>query len=367
MTTYWINQFDGLELPLYIPAGQSDNMGTGEALQAFTQIPGGFFDNYGTRRSPQGIRPIVVNRMIIATSAANLQTQIDGLRGKIGVRGKLSANFPDDSIRWQWARLVSCDIPSEAEQILSAPVRLEFVTASQLWNGIITTPTEWTWGDETWVFGDGTAEFGESGTTETITANTGGTQAFTVTHNGNLTATNIVITVTAGTSDVDYIYYDNATTQSRIVLVVSGASGIETGKKLVVNAAERSAWYYEASTNIASAAMTDPDTVRITTSSVHGLTIGDTVRISGGTPWDGVIKNVNVTSTTKFSFESNTYSTLGAVGTVEEVRGEYAIYRTNNDDRWPTLAPGDNAITITVADNSTGDATIGWEYYEHFA
>src|SRR3990167_4706676 len=96
--TYRLAAFDGLQLPIYNP--ESD-MGTGAAPTSYSQLPGGgFYDNYGRRRSAQGIRDIVYRGWIYNTSAAERRIEIDNLRAKIGLRGKLALEFEDGSIRW---------------------------------------------------------------------------------------------------------------------------------------------------------------------------------------------------------------------------------------------------------------------------
>jgi len=88
-----------------------------------------------------------------------------------------------------------------------------------MWYGIIVSDTAWVWGDGSWVWGDGTAEFGANGTEEALTATgaTGGpppggtlpgtTQEVVVTNGGNIPATNVVFTITAGsTTTTDIIH-----------------------------------------------------------------------------------------------------------------------------------------------------------------
>jgi hypothetical protein len=82
---YRIFAFDGIEIPDY---NADHNMGTGAALTSFQQLPNGFFDNYGTADSPQGIRPIVARGRILHDTAAEMRTTLDALRQKIGKRGQ---------------------------------------------------------------------------------------------------------------------------------------------------------------------------------------------------------------------------------------------------------------------------------------
>jgi hypothetical protein len=82
--------------------------------------------------------------------------------------------------------------------------------------------------------------------------------------------------------------------------------------------------------------------------------------------WAGIYTITGVTTDT-FTIASRIIrSTAGAEGTVRRVVTEYASFRTNRG-QWPTLAPGSNYIVVTVGGNVTEDATIAWEYYEHYA
>jgi hypothetical protein len=216
---YVVAAFDGIQLPTYNPV---HNMGTGAAVTAFQQLPDGtYYDHFTTSISPQGIRPIRVKGMIYDTTAAAMKTAIDNLRKKLGTRGKLTIQFDDGSMRWQWARLVDVDIPSEyLRGRLNVDFELTFITASQIWYGVVTTSEEWSWGDLSWTFGDGTAELGESGVSTTLTA-TGATisgldvtvagtqQVISLTNNGNKPATNLVISITGGTSTIHAVNWAN--------------------------------------------------------------------------------------------------------------------------------------------------------------
>lgn len=210
---YVIHQFDGLVVPKAIQQGDVQNMGTGAALSSFQQLPGGgFYDNYGSARSPQGIRPITKSGIIHATTAAGIVAELDALRLKLGVRGKLTIKMADGSMRWQWARLVSADVPRPAEAAgLWLPFDLQWVTAAQVWYGIVSSPSAWVWGDGSWVWGDGTITFGANGTEETLTATGATTQALTLNNGGNIDATNVQVTVTAGTNSITAITWTNAT------------------------------------------------------------------------------------------------------------------------------------------------------------
>lgn len=220
--SYRISAFDALELPHLRTLEQEHDMGTGAALTSFQQLPNGtFYDNYGSAKSPQGIRPLILQGWLVEETEAALRTALDALRKKLGVRGKLTVHFEDDRLRWQWARLVDVETPSRTAHLRSCPVELTFQTAAQHWYEIVNSPAEWTVGDGTWVLGDGTAELGENGTQVTLTATGatgtappagGTTQAVAITHNGNIDATNLVFTITAGTTAISAVKIANGTT-----------------------------------------------------------------------------------------------------------------------------------------------------------
>ena len=230
---YKIHQFDGLVIPTAITSADSQNMGTGAALSSFQQLPGGgFFDNYGTGKSPQGIRPITKSGIIHAATAALLVAELDNLRLKLGVRGKLTIQMDDGTLRWQWARLVNADIPRPGDAVGNwLPFDLQWVTAAQMWYGLIAAPSPWVWGDGSWVWGDGTAEFGANGTEETLTATGATTQGLTLNNGGNVDATNVQVTITAGTNAVTAVDWSNGT--SGYDWAWSGT--LATGEALVVD------------------------------------------------------------------------------------------------------------------------------------
>lgn len=221
--TYILSQFDGLAFPDYVNVA---NLGTGNALTALSQLPErGYYDHYGTGTAPRGIQDIRWEGYIIESTAALRRAAVDNWRKKIGVRGRLGAAFDDGSVRWQWARLIDIDSPQEIQEQTRVPLSLTFRGTSQHWFEVVHVGSPWTWGDGSWVFGDGTAEMGEEGTSQTLTAtgatftgstrNTDGTSqvmsAAATTHDGNIDATNLVITVTAGTNSITNFQWVNST------------------------------------------------------------------------------------------------------------------------------------------------------------
>lgn len=245
---YRIYNFDGLSLSEYHQDGDTQNMGTGDALTKFQQLPNGtFYDFYGSNKSPQGIRPIQKRCVLFADTSALLKTAMDNVRAKLGVRGKLTIQYDDDTLRWQWARLKTADMEEEWNAgVTINPCYMEWVTAAQHWYEIINSPVEWTVGDSTWVLGDGTAELGENGTSTTLTATGatgtappagGTTQSIALQHGGNIPATNMVWTVTAGTTTITAIkisngatgesfYFNHAITAGEVLVIDCGAMNV---------------------------------------------------------------------------------------------------------------------------------------------
>lgn len=302
--SYFIYAFDGLELSSYAQLNDEQNMGTGQALTSFIQVPGGgFYDNYGSNRSPQGIRPITKNMVLVGDTSAALLTALDAMRAKLGVRGKLTVQYDDGSLRWQWARLTSANTPRTRYAVGNLlPCELTFITASQIWYGVVVTDPQWSWGDLSWTFGDGTVELGESGTSTTMTATGatgsppagGTTQDIVLANNGNRDVINLIIHATAaGGSTFAGITFTN-TTNGYVC-------------------------YYEGTINTTK-------TLRIDTGAM-------TVR------------------------HNNSGSYADA----------YANFTANDVRNWLPLSPGNNTIRLAVAGNATQLGTIAFEYYHHYA
>lgn len=286
---YEIISFDTLTLSSHLQTPDSQNMGTGNALSSYMQIPGGYFDNYGDNVSPKGIRPIIKSGVLYAPINADLTAQLDALREKIGRRGRLVIKMSDGTIRWQWARLITCDTNAPFEAVSQwMPFLLRWETADQYWRGTVYEDDAWVVGDDTFVLGDGTAEVGESGTAAALTASSGASQSFTVTNNGNITVAAVKVTVGGGTSTLGSITYTNETTGD--VWTVSNVI-VDGGVKIV----------------------------------------------DGGT---------RLVSSAGFDAYDDFYA---------------------NNSAWPTLVPGENSISVMVGGNASQDATIGWEYFDHYA
>lgn len=247
---YSIYQFGTWSPPKPWEPGQEQNMGTGAARTSWQALPNGtYFDNYhGVERRPQGIRPIIKEGMIYGATSAAVETVIDDARSWLGVRDKLTVRFYSGNLRWQEAVLKDVNTPSRPFRAFACPMQLVFETVAQHWYEVRHYPVGWTIGDGTWNLGDGTAQLGESGTQETLTATGatgtappggGTTQTITLTHNGNIRATNLIWTITAGTNDIDAIQIENLSTGETIYYNTTVAAGtvlsIDCGAQDILN------------------------------------------------------------------------------------------------------------------------------------
>jgi len=360
---YQIVQFGEILIPDELQEGDEQNMGTGEALTSFQQVPGGvWFDNYGSERSPKGIQPITRSGIISADTVAGLVAEMDALRQNLGVRERLTIRLDDGSLRWNWARLKTANLPRPSKAKGGwLPYTLQWVTADQFWRGVVASLEAWSVGDDSFRLGDGTTSIGESGTQETLTSS-GTAQAFTIAQDGNMEAEAVAVTIGAGTSAIAAFTYANLTTQRSLVVAIA----IGVGEKLVINGAALSVRLFGATASITAISNTNSITTTVTTGTVHGLVAGDNVEISGGTAWDGIHEVLTVPTTSSLTFGSRVAAT-GSSGLVREVTDKFADYWTANKI-WPTLAAGDNSIQINVTSgNTVADATVGWEYYRQYA
>lgn len=235
---YTLRQFGSILLPEYKEEGQSDNMGTGLALTSWQQLPNGtYFDNYaGVERRPQGIRPRTKEGLLIGSSHEAIETQIDNLRKHIGVRDKLTVQFMSGRLRWQYAVLRQVDIAAELFRNFTVPAQLTFETAAQHWYELIRGVEGWTVGDDSFTLGDGTAGLGQNDFVFTINGN-GSARFFSLTHNGNIPATNLIITVTAGTTNLTQVDLQNVTSDAATAndWICQYTSTILAGESLVID------------------------------------------------------------------------------------------------------------------------------------
>ena len=364
---YIIYAFDGLEIPFYLSSGDEQDMGTGQALTSFAQLPGGgFFDNYGRRKSPQGIRPITKSGMVAADSAAEARAMLDTLRAKIGVRGKLTLLFDDGSMRWQWARLQSVSTPRKAADKNNwFAFDMTWISAAQHWYGIV-YPADWTWGDGSWVFGDGTAEYGTS--THTTTAE----DPVAISHNGNIDAVNVTISVTfTGGGNAGFSITNDAATAGNRLEYLDEDTPVAPSDVLVLDCSARSARLHKISTPYALTNIYGlGDYLDVTTATAHGLVVGDAFEIAGTENFDGIYTVAQALSTSwvRAALDVGMSGDSEAVGNLYPIIDQYAYLTLYDRSRWFVLAPGTNGIgVINNGDLDNDEMTFEFSFHDHYA
>lgn len=363
---YVLYQFDGLEIPRTILDGDDQNIGTGSALTAFSQLPGGgFFDHYGRRKSPQGIRPITKSGVVNAASASEARAQLDALRAKLGILGKLTAQFDDGSMRWQWARLQSVDTPRRSRDNGNLfPYELTFISAAQHWYGLV-YPNGWTWGDGTWIWGDGTAQFGQAVYSGTVASPP------TITHDGNIDAVNVQITTTFAEAGLaGFTIINNGASGNRIEYN-DDTNAVAVGDVLKIDCGARSCALHQKS---AYAAITNiyglGDFLDITTAAVHGVNVGDTIAVEGTDNYDGVYTvAVRLNATwIRVAVEQPATGAGEAVGMVYPVLDRYSYLTVFDRARWFALAPGSNPLGIqNIGALDSANMAFSFSFYDHYA
>lgn len=235
---YALRQFGSILLPEYKEDGNADNLGTGLARTSWQELPNGtYFDNYyGVERRPQGIRPLTKEGVLIGDDATAIRTQIDALRKNIGVRDKLTVQFFDGVLRWQWAVLKEVNTEAALLKGRAMPVQLTFETAAQHWYQLVQGTEGWTIGDDSFLLGDGTAAIGQSDYVYTIDGN-GSARFFSLVHSGNIPATNLQITVTAGTTNLTQVDIQNVTSDGATAndWIIQYTGTILAGESLVID------------------------------------------------------------------------------------------------------------------------------------
>lgn len=332
-------------------------------MTAFLSLPGGgFYDNFGTRKSQQSIQTIRKGGVLLG-DAASLHTQLQAWRAKVGKRGRLTATWDDGSLRWKWARLQDVSAPRATEAKGGwLPFDLTWVAASGGWRGPLLGSAPWVWGDGTWVFGDGTAAFGSSGAYSWVWPSLN--SAISTIYNGDIQTDYMVLRLLMTGSWTDVTIINQMTGQQ--IIVDRSSSGTEPWVE--INTGARTI-YAAGTAKTISSALRSRNVVTVTTSSAHGLVTGDSVRISGTGRYDGDYYPAVETSTTVFDVplpaDNPAYGTV-TTGTAEELTSIYALTTFTDRSRWFSLIPGDNQIRIIWAPFPT-TATFEVEYYAQYA
>ena len=191
-----LTQFGTYVFPLY---NKRDMVSTGDTSGALMRLPGGTaYDGYGTGLAPENVNELTTSFEIIAATPTAVQTERDAIRGRAGKFLRLWAHFPDGTDRFIWARLSKIKMERRREYLYYQPVELTFEVKTPIWNG---TGHGATWYLDTGAYLD--AGYYLDYDDDWTPASSGSTT--TVTNGGNRTVTAVVITVTAGTSQISTI------------------------------------------------------------------------------------------------------------------------------------------------------------------
>lgn len=357
---YKILLFGDLPIPDFIRQGDSQNMGTGRALTAFRQLPGGgWYDNYRGRRSPQGIRPITKSGVFVGTEQ-ELDDELMAWRALLGERRKLTVRMSSGRLMWQWAILQDVDAQRPSDAVVGwNPVAFTWISVAQNWRGVVYGEEDWTWGDGSWLFGDGTAELGVGAQEFTLS---GASDQVLVTHGGSIDASNVLLrfTMTGTWQDITIV---NHTTGQHIVLDRDASS---TSPTVEIDAGARSIYVLAASTP--GSGSRNMNTVTVVTDDAHNLVTGDTVRIANSTQYNGDYYPITVVNSTTFTFtishRNDGYGTAGV--DVYRMVDLYSDTAFSDLERWLVLVPGTNVINIAFSPTPT-TAALTAEFVDHYA
>lgn len=342
-----------------IARGHVQNMGTGNALSSYLQLPGGgWYNNYRGRKTPQGIRPITKQGRLYGTNAENAE-KVATFRSLLGVEDRLTIRWYTGALWWQLATLINVDAPTTSQMKGGwIDYTLSWVSAAQNWRGVVYDEEDWTWGDESWLFGDGTAEMGV-GAQDFDLADAD--ETITVSHGGNIDAPNVTLrfAFTGTWQDVTVI---NQTTGQQIILE-RGAGDTTPG--LEINAGAQS--IYRLGTPRTATLSRSLNTLNITTGSAHGLTAGRPIRISDSDEYSGDYYPSTVPTTTTASVPlPPSHTGYGAdTGTLTGLTDLFGNVTFSDISRWMVMAPGDNVLRVML-DPMPTTATLTAEFVNHY-
>jgi hypothetical protein len=372
---YRIKQFDGLVLTdiTMLPQNGSNDLGAGDALTSFAQLPGGgFFDNHGENDAPQGIRPIARNCVLWGDTTEELIENLKAIRSKIGRRGRLAIQFDTGEIWWQWARLRRCHTPRPREAVGNfLPCNLQFETASQVWYGVEQGGETWEVGDDSFYLGDGTVSLGMNEYTYELTDSLDEIDA-TLPNDGNTFVRNMSIRLTTD-EDLDSVTIRVTSTGQYLLWENSGLTGpftliIDTGSKLCVTRDDDSIkpMYVIGLLGLEATVQVDDPS--------HGLATGDSIEIVGTEYFDGIYHNITSLGDSAFSFtvterfieNVSTESLTGSVYKLSDAWSGLTVYDRKN---WFMLFPGDNIVNVNLLGGGLTplqDYSISFAWYDHY-
>lgn len=369
---YRVYMFDGLVLPELVDQNGGNDIGTGDAMTSFTQLPGGgFVDNYGQRVSPQNVRPVTRDCILVGNTLDELYDNFNALRGKIGKRGKLSVIFDNGQIWWQWARLQRVSTPRTLEAKLKwVACGLTFITASQQWYGVIESAEAWEVGDDSFHLGDGTTELGMHDHVFDLGFPSTGLGGV-LTSNGSTYVRNMRVEI-ALDENIDDLGLQLFPNGQRIEWENPGING---GWTLIIDTGEKSCRVRHDTEGKPIALVANYGAkILVQTTGAHGRSTGDSVEIFGTTSFDGVYHNITVTNSVVFTVDKlperelpQVEGAFGAVYWLEDSWENLTVYDRTN---WLLLAPGDNEFTISYSNNGGAiqvqDYSIRFNWADHY-
>jgi len=369
---YKIYMFDGLILPEYLPQDGSNDIGSGDALTSFSQLPGGgFVDNYGQRVSPQNIRPVTRECVLWADTVDDLYAKFSAVRGKIGKRGKLIVMFDSGQLWWQWARLQRVHMPRTMDAKGHwLTCGLTFTTAAQHWYGAVESSDAWEVGDDTFYLGDGSVYLGMEDHIYDMVWPSGSLQDDLIS-NGNTHVRNMRIELQLD-QNIDTISLRMITTGHRIVWVNPGITG---GWTLIIDTGEKSCRVRHDTEGKAIGSIQNYGArIYVVTSTVHGRSTGDSVQIAGTATMDGVYHNIVVLTAYQFYVEKLpempaeiSEDGIGVVYWLEDSWRNMTVYDRTN---WLLLAPGGDSFFLEHSSNGglvqIQAYKIRFAWYDHY-
>lgn len=227
----WVlNRFGTTILPVYSP--DLNPVGAAETETQFVPLPsGGAYDLLGSEQAPRGVQKVSLDALVLEDTAAAVDVTFQTFVALRGQRQRLYRLRRNGTYEWALARLVAATGRHRYNNILHQPISLKFEVSSRVWNG--------RYRGYPWYLDSG--EYLDAGlyfdTDDRVTLNTSPKTA-TVTNNGDATAKDIVITLTAGSVAITAV-----TIQRKIGSTVyehlTWTGTLASGKALVIDCGAR--------------------------------------------------------------------------------------------------------------------------------
>lgn len=328
-----ITEFDDLALPEYLDRSDTQDMGVARAATDFVALPGGgFVDNYGDADSPRQLSTITKRCVLYDTGGDTVRVQIEALRGKVGKRGRLEAVWHDDVVRWCWARLMSVAHPRPFNaRRLHLPVDVSFMPATGVW------------------YAENEVE------DETIFSGSSTDEDVVIAHPGTANVVDAVIQYKSPVTSALTLTIENERTAQKLVVDVAG---ITTNETIIIDIGNKTVRLHKLPTAISSIRRSGT-TVTVTSTS-HGLSVADNVRVRG-TSYDGFYAVATVPNANSFTVEAE--PTVKAPSGPESPASGEAVEIDNilfsnttfsDPAEWLALLPGNNTLRVQCTDDLNG-------------